>query len=141
MKFRRERKRPEGFLWRCFQGDHFTTRKMTRNLYGHPACCTGAVIVRTCPFRSVSFVLSRPRHSLATMNRVLPLEPPSMQAKQPSSRLIVCRTPPPSRTLLQHLFGTSAYQAAPSASRQIPPEAPSTRPAHPRRFDRLPSAA
>src|ERR1051325_3119189 len=92
MKFRRERKRPEGFLWRCFQGDPFTTRKMTRNLYGHPACCTGAVIVRTCPFRSVSFVLPRPRHSLATMNRVLPLEPPSMQAKQPSSRLIVCRT-------------------------------------------------
>jgi hypothetical protein len=81
-----------------------------------------------------------PRHSLSTMKRVALFTPPSMQAKQPRSRSIVCSTSPPSRTRTQRLFGTSPYQTAPSASRQMPSGTPPSRSAHTRRLDRLPSA-
>ncbi len=75
------------------------------------------------------------------MNRVRRSTPPSAQAKQPSPTLIVCNTAPPSRTRTHRLFGTSAYQTAPSTSRQMPSGTPSWRSAHTRLFDRLPSAA
>ena len=50
----------------------------------------------------------------------LPVRPPSMHAKHTGSSSILCSTSPPSRTRTQRLFGTSAYQTAPSASMQIP---------------------
>jgi hypothetical protein len=80
-----------------------------------------------------------PRHSFAIRNNVLLQIPPSMQAKQPRSRLIVCSTSPPSRTRTQRLLGTSPYQTAFSASMQMPSGAPSPRSAHTRCFDRVPS--
>ena len=46
----------------------------------------------------------------AVTKRVVPSGPPSMQAKQPSSELIVCNTSPPSRTRTQRRPGTSANQ-------------------------------
>src|SRR6266536_6191762 len=75
------------------------------------------------------------------MNNVFLSAPPSMHAKQPRSILIVCNTSPSSRTRLQRLLGTSAYQTAFSASRQMPSGAPSPRSAQTCRFDRLPSSA
>src|SRR5437773_7336306 len=63
-------------------------------------------------------MFSMPRHSVAIRNKVLLPTPPSMQAKQPRSRLIVCSTSPPSRTRTQRLLGTSPYQTALSASMQ-----------------------
>src|SRR5262245_31497421 len=58
-----------------------------------------------------------------------------MHAKQPRF------TSPPSRTRTQRLFGTSAYQIAFSASRQMPPGTRPSRSAQARRFERPPSAA
>ncbi len=46
--------------------------------------------------------------------------PPSIHAKQPRSRSMDCSTSPPLRTRTQRWPGTSAYQTAPSVSRQIP---------------------
>src|SRR5436305_9042817 len=62
-------------------------------------------------------MLAGPSHSLTTMKSVVRCSPPSMHAKQPRSRSSVSSTSPPSRTRTQHLFGTSPYQTAPSASR------------------------
>src|SRR5215467_5726929 len=109
--------------------------------YGQPACGAGAPMVNTRPVRSsaTSRILSIPRHSAATMNNVLRLLPPSIQAKHPRSTFTVCRTAPPSRTRTQRLLGTSAYQTALSASMQMPSGTPPPRSAQTRRFDRLPS--
>src|SRR5580700_9342009 len=63
-----------------------------------------------------------------------------MQAKQPRSRLIVCKISPPSRTRTHRLLGTPAYQTAFSESRQMPSGTPSPRSAHTRRFERPPLA-
>lgn len=79
--------------------------------------CSGAV-------RSVPAQLRRLSPSHATpwqrMNSVLLCWPPSMQANDPRSILTVCNNVPPPRTRTQRLFGTSAYQTAPSASMQMP---------------------
>ena len=55
-----------------------------------------------------------------------PSGPPSMHAKQPRSTSTVARTLPPSPTRRQCRLGTSAYQTAPSASRQMPSGAASS---------------
>src|SRR5262249_50094523 len=105
---------------------------------GHPTPVAGASIVSTCPVRAraTSGILFMPRHSVAIMNNVFLSGPPSMHAKQPRSILIVCSTSPPSRTRTHRLFGTSAYQTAFSASRQIPSGAPAPKSAQTCRFDR-----
>src|SRR5215211_180824 len=108
--------------------------------YGRPACGAGASMASTLPVRGPLPVASGPFHSWARMNRVLPSRPPSMQAKQPRSTSIVCRTSPPSATRAQHRLGTSAYQTAPSASMQMPSGTPSPRSAQVRRFESAPSA-
>ena len=74
--------------------------------------------VRCMPMLGWALMFPMPRHSVAIRNKVLLPTPPSMQAKQPRSRLIVCSTSPPSRTRTQRLLGTSPYQTALSASMQ-----------------------
>src|SRR5215510_13159010 len=74
--------------------------------YGQPTPGDGASAVSIRPVRVRSVVLLRPRHSLTNMNNVLASSPPSMQAKQPRSKSIVCSTLPPSRTRTQRLLGT-----------------------------------
>src|SRR6266566_2346661 len=88
--------------------------------YGQPARGADARIVRIWPVRDPSAICSAPFHSVATMKSVFPSAPPSIQAKQPRSSSTVWSTTPPSRTRTQCLLPTSAYQRAPSASRQIP---------------------
>src|SRR5436190_9563103 len=92
--------------------------------YGHPTPGAGALAISTWPVLAwaTSAIFSMPPHSAAIMNKVLLPTPPSMHAKQPRSRLIVCNTSPPSLTRTQLLLGTSAYQTAFSASIQIPVE-------------------
>src|SRR5579864_2143408 len=109
--------------------------------YSQPTPGAGASTVSTWPVRAPSAMLVVPCHSVAIMNSVLLLAPPSAQAKHPRSRSIVCSTSPPSLTRTQRLLGTSPYQTAFSASRQMPSGTPLSRSAHTRRFDRLPSAA
>src|SRR2546430_6779755 len=109
--------------------------------YGQPTPGAGASTTSTWPVRAPPAMLVVPLHSVATRNNVLLSAPPSAQAKQPRSKSIVCNTSPPSRTRTQRLLGTSPYQMAFSASRQMPSGAPSPRSAHTRRFDRPPSAA
>ena len=77
-------------------------------------------MVNICPVRGSAIICAGPRHSVATMHSVFISAPPSAQEKQPRSRLMVCNTSPPSRTREQRLLGTSPYQIAFSASRQIP---------------------
>ena len=72
------------------------------------------------PSARPSNIACGPRHSVATTNSVRPSGPPRAHEKQPRSTSIVCSTSPPSRTRTQCRLGTSAYQTAPSASRQIP---------------------
>src|SRR2546429_406072 len=88
--------------------------------YGYPACGAGARTVSIWPVRDPPAIFSAPFHSVATINSVFLSAPPSIQAKHPRSSSIVCTTSPPSRTRTQRLLPTSAYQRAPSASRQIP---------------------
>ena len=95
----------------------------------------------TRPVRAASLILSTPRHSAAIMNSVVPSAPPSMHAKQPLSRSIVCSTSPSSPTRTQRLFGTSPYQTVFSASRQMPSGTPPSRSAHTLRFDSAPSSS
>src|SRR6266446_7245640 len=112
----------------------------TQRNHGHPAPDAGAGIDSICPVRflATSTILSIPRHSVATMNNVFLLLPPSIHAKQPRSTRTVWSTSPPSRTRTQHLFGTSAYQTDCSASTQMPSGTPVPRSAQTRRFERLP---
>src|SRR5215212_8606544 len=97
----------------------------------------GQHLARSCLLGSALHATPLPRHQ----NNVLLSTPPSMQAKQPRSRSIVCSTSPPSRTRTQRLLGTSPYQTAPSASRQMPSGAPLPSSAQTRWLERLPSAA
>src|SRR5438552_18866192 len=97
--------------------------------------------VRCMPMLGWALMFSMPRHSVAIRNKVLLPTPPSMQAKQPRSRLIVCSTSPPSRTRTQRLLGTSPYQTALSASMQMPSGTPSPTSAQALWLERLPSAA
>src|SRR5208283_4803885 len=115
--------------------------KLACAAYGQPTPAAGAWAVSNWPVRELSVMCSVPRHWVATMNRVVLFAPPSAQEKQPRSSWIACSTPPPSRTRTHCLLGTSAYQMAPSASRQMPSGTPSPRSAHTRGWDRLPSAA
>jgi hypothetical protein len=71
----------------------------------------------------------------------LAVRAPKHAGETARSRSTVCSTSPPARTRTQRLFGTSAYQTAPSLSRQMPSGTPPRRSAHSLRFDRLPSGA
>src|SRR4029077_7543065 len=96
--------------------------------YGHPTPGAGALAVSSWPVCAPSNIDSGPRQCAATMNSVRLSTPPSMQAKPPRSSAIDCKNSPPSRTRTQRLLGTSAYQTAPSASRQMPSGQPSPSP-------------
>src|SRR5439155_26714617 len=87
-----------------------------RASYGQPSPGAGASTMRTWPVRGSANMFSGPFHSWAIMNSVRRSGPPSALAKQPRSNSMVSRTSPPSRTRAHRLFGTSAYQTAPSVS-------------------------
>src|SRR5262249_9188941 len=112
-----------------------------RGRYGHPAPASGATVVSTWPVRGSLATSSRPCHSRTTMNSVRPSSPPSAHEKQQRSSSIVSSISPPSRTRTHRSCGTSAYQTAPLASRQMPSGAASPSSAQTRRPLRLPSSA
>src|SRR5579884_1768661 len=87
--------------------------------YGQPAARAGASAVSTWPVGAAPGP-NGVGNAAATMKRVRRSAPPSAQAKQPRSSEIASSTSPPSRTRTQQRAGTSAYQTAPSVSRQMP---------------------
>ncbi len=77
--------------------------------HGQPAPGTSTWVVSTRPVPGDT-ISDMPRHSAATMNRVVPSGPPGAQAKPPRSSSTVCSTVPPSATRTHRWLGTSAYQ-------------------------------
>src|SRR5437763_11787591 len=71
---------------------------MTAMEYGPPIPDAGGRVVTSCPVRTASGPQLVGGYSAAIRNRVLLSSPPSMQAKQPRSRSMVCRISPPWRT-------------------------------------------
>jgi hypothetical protein len=63
--------------------------------YSQPTPGAGASTVSTWPVRAPSATLVVPCHSVAIMNSVLSLAPPSAQAKHPRSSSMVFSTSPP----------------------------------------------
>src|SRR5580700_3407210 len=122
-----------------FQGDSDAHERLRTCWRAMPETATSAVTI--WPVRGPAAICAVARDSVATMDSVLMFAPPSAQEKQPRSKVIVCSTSPPSRMRTQRLLGTSAYQMAFSASRQMPSGTPTPRSAHTRRFDKLPSRA
>ena len=106
-----------------------------------PGAGTGTSRARIRPVGSPLNIAGPLDQSPTTMNRVRRFGPPRAHEKQPSLVSTVCSTSPPSRTRTQWRLDTSAYQTAPSASRQMPSgAAASPRWAQTRRLARLPSA-
>jgi hypothetical protein len=89
--------------------EHQANEGTTNFQVSGPACMRrGCLNAQHLTVREVSLVVASPRHSLTTINSVRPSSPPSMHAKHPRSKVIVCSTSPPSRTRTQRFVGDVA---------------------------------